>query len=250
MKYFFFPSDHNSGLKGLRPKWCVLAGASGTHLVCVCTIHQNVILLIHGAGIEKDYKQFMSYIVCEKASRECMLRHCDKCPSKDNLVQFLQSKFEDHDDEDLVEYIQWVSTDRTEMIRCFSSVEEFIDKLVEKLNKLIPHSYISKEQASFFKNLKEAACPNIAVISMDFSENYAFTIQEEAQGYHWTSDSCTIHPVMIHCKDPRNKKLIISLCVISDDLKHDICMIYEIQKTVTAFLKENYSHINTIQLLQ
>lgn len=38
----------------LRPKWCVLAGASGTHLVCVCTIHQNVILLIHGAGIEED----------------------------------------------------------------------------------------------------------------------------------------------------------------------------------------------------
>ncbi|GBN82322.1 hypothetical protein AVEN_148987-1 [Araneus ventricosus] len=26
----------------LRPKWCVLAGASGTHLVCVCTIHQNL----------------------------------------------------------------------------------------------------------------------------------------------------------------------------------------------------------------
>ena len=25
----------------LRPKWCVIAGASGTHAVCVCTIHQN-----------------------------------------------------------------------------------------------------------------------------------------------------------------------------------------------------------------
>ena len=25
----------------LRPKRCVLAGASGTHVVCVCTIHQN-----------------------------------------------------------------------------------------------------------------------------------------------------------------------------------------------------------------
>ncbi|GBL94241.1 hypothetical protein AVEN_215235-1, partial [Araneus ventricosus] len=94
----------------LRPKWCVLAGASGTHLVCVCTIHQNVILLIHGAGFEEEYKQLMSYIVCEGAGRECMLRHCDKCPSKDNLVQFLQAKFEDCDDEDIVEYNQWVST--------------------------------------------------------------------------------------------------------------------------------------------
>jgi len=25
----------------LRPKWCVVAGTSGTHLVSVCTIHQN-----------------------------------------------------------------------------------------------------------------------------------------------------------------------------------------------------------------
>ena len=29
----------------LRPPHCVLAGASGTHSVCVCTIHQNVKLL-------------------------------------------------------------------------------------------------------------------------------------------------------------------------------------------------------------
>ena len=31
-----------------RPKHCVLAGASGTHSVCVCTIHQNVKLMMLG----------------------------------------------------------------------------------------------------------------------------------------------------------------------------------------------------------
>ena len=35
----------------LRPKHCVLAGASGTHAVCVCTIHQNVKLMIVGGKI-------------------------------------------------------------------------------------------------------------------------------------------------------------------------------------------------------
>ena len=29
----------------LKPKWCVQAGKSGTHTVCVCAIHQNVVLL-------------------------------------------------------------------------------------------------------------------------------------------------------------------------------------------------------------
>ena len=30
----------------LHPKHCILAGASGTHSVCVCTIHQNVKLMM------------------------------------------------------------------------------------------------------------------------------------------------------------------------------------------------------------
>ena len=30
----------------LRPKWYTLAGASGTHTVCVCAIHQNIKLLL------------------------------------------------------------------------------------------------------------------------------------------------------------------------------------------------------------
>ena len=35
----------------LRPQHCVLAGASGTHAVCVCTIHQNVKLMMIGGKI-------------------------------------------------------------------------------------------------------------------------------------------------------------------------------------------------------
>ena len=40
-----FP-DHKIGFSELRPKHCVLAGTNGTHLVCVCTIHHNVKLML------------------------------------------------------------------------------------------------------------------------------------------------------------------------------------------------------------
>ena len=30
----------------LKPKWCVLAGSKMTHSVCVCSVHQNVVLLV------------------------------------------------------------------------------------------------------------------------------------------------------------------------------------------------------------
>ena len=36
----------------LCPKECVFAGASGTHCVCVCTIYQNVKLMIVGSHMD------------------------------------------------------------------------------------------------------------------------------------------------------------------------------------------------------
>lgn len=42
-----------SKFASLRPKQCILAGASGTHSVCVCSIHENVKLLIDGANFKR-----------------------------------------------------------------------------------------------------------------------------------------------------------------------------------------------------
>jgi len=42
----------------LRPKWCVLAGPSGTHSVCVCSIHQNAVLLVDAVNWECSNKDF------------------------------------------------------------------------------------------------------------------------------------------------------------------------------------------------
>lgn len=40
-----------SKFASLRPAHCILAGSSGTHAVCVCTIHQNVKLMLEGKNI-------------------------------------------------------------------------------------------------------------------------------------------------------------------------------------------------------
>lgn len=230
----------------LRPKWCVLAGSSGTHSVCVCTYHQNVKLLIEAAGIDEDYKILCKRMLCEDASRECYLRHCNKCPPQENLSNFLKSKFQNHDENDTIEFSQWVSTDRTQMVKCSSAVDDFVNNLTEQIEKLIPHSYIAKSQSSFLKNMKEHLTVDTVVVLMDFSENYSLTIQDEAQGYHWTCNTCTIHPVMIHLQNDQGEKLTTSLCVISDDLKHDVAMVYETQTVLIKFLKDNFPHVKKI----
>jgi len=60
----------------LRPRNCILPGASGTHSVCVCTIHENVKLMIDAIDVRKltentdkplsNYKDCLNEIICKE----------------------------------------------------------------------------------------------------------------------------------------------------------------------------------------
>ena len=36
----------SSKFRAMRPKWCVLAGLKMAHSFCICSAHQNVVLLV------------------------------------------------------------------------------------------------------------------------------------------------------------------------------------------------------------
>ena len=86
-----------------------LAGANGIHSVCVCNIHQNVILLICAAQFEETLKDPTKMLVCESPNRACMLSDCNNCPPKEKLTDYLQTKFEDCDEDDIIEFNQRLS---------------------------------------------------------------------------------------------------------------------------------------------
>ena len=70
---------------------------------------------------------------------------------------------------------------------------------------------------------------------MDFSENYTFYVQDEAQGYQRTHNSCTVHLVL--CYYSINGDLLhYSLC-FSNDLNHVVGMVYEIEKETISSKK-------------
>ena len=72
---------------------------------------------------------------------------------------------------------------------------------MEKLVKLTAHSYISKCQSKYLKNLKEELPSNSARILGDFAENYSFVVQDEVQGFHLNNLQCTLHPVVVFYKE-------------------------------------------------
>ena len=63
-------------------------------------------------------------IVCDMKNRVCRLRLCEKCPSITVLKQFLFSRFEEYGPDDVVEFSQWVTTDRTDLVSQSLKVSE------------------------------------------------------------------------------------------------------------------------------
>lgn len=79
-----FPND-KVGLSifcSLRPKYSIIAGASGTHTVCVCEKHQNVKLMLYSCKSPISYRDLISLLVNKEDSIKCMMRLCTVCSDK------------------------------------------------------------------------------------------------------------------------------------------------------------------------
>ena len=94
----------------LKSKWCIQPGKSGTHSVCVCAIHQNVVLLCD--AIDKKHSELLQHLFCDTENKICMIHRCQNCPGIDGLLNKLMEMFSDIDDEEPIHFQQWQSTDQ------------------------------------------------------------------------------------------------------------------------------------------
>ena len=230
----------------LRPKECVTVGARGTHSVCVCTHHQNLKLMISAFPFRDNtlpdekitYHDLLKCVVCSVENMDCMLHRCEACPGSASLEHYILENISDEVDE--IKYKQWVTTDRTTLTEHSLSRSDYIETLVEKVNKLSIHHYIAKHQSSHLQQLKDNLKSNEIIILLDFAENYSFVVQDAAQGYYWDNSQCTLHPFAVYYlqTDSMEKQLkCSSLCVISDALKHDTVAVYTFISTIMPFVK-------------
>ena len=89
-----------SKFASLRPKECVLAGASGTHFV---TIHNNTKLMMAGSIMNKRsaneeiplkyYSHASAKTMCNPSLPSCHLGDCTECPGKEPLREMLERCF-------------------------------------------------------------------------------------------------------------------------------------------------------------
>ena len=90
----------------------------------------------------------------------------------------------------------------------------------------------------WYARVKDTLKEGEFLILCDFPENYAFVVQNAAQSFHWNNDQATIFTVVICYKEdniPKHR----SLSMLSDCLTHNRIAVYEFQKIITHYLKEN-----------
>jgi len=197
----------------LRPQWCILAGSSGTHSVCVCVYHQNPKLMVRSC-LNFSVEDLMAICVCSTDYEKCMMGSCKECPGQDLLTQHLLDCDEIPEE---ITYQQWVCTDRAKLTTFVEPKVEFIEKLSSQIMKLTRHSYTAKAQAKYMTDLKASIQPKVEIIVQgDFAENFSYVVQDEVQSFHWNNRQATLHPFVIYRRLDNETLEHKNVCIVSD----------------------------------
>lgn len=227
----------------LRPKFCVLPGGNGTHSVCVCSIHQNMKLMVHAIKCHQSLLEIMKMYVCDTDNEKCMLGKCLECPKEHFRAEIEKIELFQHVEE--IIYKRWITTDRSTLITQVQSTDDFIDSLEQNMTILTKHHFIAKCQSKYLKDKKLTISQEECIVLLDFSENYTFLVQDAIQGYHWENTQATLHPFVVYGKNAE-EFLTVSMCVISDHITHDTSTVYAFQCAVIPYIKEKFPSVKKL----
>ncbi|XP_050340402.1 uncharacterized protein LOC126766718 [Bactrocera neohumeralis] len=231
----------------LRPRQCILAGQSGTHNVCVCKIHENMRLKFaalkqelkqKGIIFELNYRDTFKDMMCDAANPDCHLANCENCPGPSMIANKLKILLEQNGVSQ-IQFQQWTSTDRCELLLNSSSREEFLQQLIKDLPAVAKHDFLARSQAAYFEEMKRNVNEGEFIVTLDFSENYTCQVQDAVQSQHWANVQATLHPYVVYYKK-NNAVKNENYVLISENLHHDANAVHLFNTKVIAYLKSKF----------
>ncbi len=162
---------------------------------CLCTYHSNFIMCCK--AIHRYMPEFPLYgeqlerlVLCEDSKKDCWLRDCSKCVDTESRLNEIFEKSGKKLRSPVV-WNQWKKDDTTN--RYENSLERgTLKKLnayfLDILPEFLKHSRIKRCQAARFQEDNEEVSNSngvIALLQIDFAENYSCESQDEIQSAHW-----------------------------------------------------------------
>ena len=71
--------------------------------------------------------------------------------------------------------------------------------------RLTTHDFVAKHLSAHLRDSKANLGDDTAIILLDFAENYAFVIQDAAQGFYWDNSQATHHPFAVYYREPEGE---------------------------------------------
>eukprot|EP00112_Aurelia_sp_Birch-Aquarium-sp1_P019466 Seg4820.5 transcript_id=Seg4820.5/GoldUCD/mRNA.D3Y31 product="hypothetical protein" protein_id=Seg4820.5/GoldUCD/D3Y31 len=98
------------------------------------------------------------------------------------------------------------------------NVKDLYDHISLMSPKFLHHCHIKRQQAKSYQSDKELASnkdSEIAVLQMDFAENYSCSAQDEVQSAHWNQNQVTLFTTVSWLKGK-----VVSHVIVSDFMEH------------------------------
>ena len=239
----------------LRPKQAVLAGASGTHTVCVCLIHQNNRFMYQAMKFENlkeklnvnDVSDFLVHIQCNPPNISCWLGECNEC-GQVKVIE-LKSKIENILDEECIEeikYQKWVTVDRSHLETVIKPVAEFVEEFCSSLTKFQRHQFLTDRQQAYYQETKRTLKKGELLVQCDFSENYSYKVQDEPQPWHWNNDMVTLHTTVGYHINDKGDLEHINYVAISENNTHDAVAVQLYLRKFLDFAKTKITGLSKV----
>ncbi|CAF3155634.1 unnamed protein product [Rotaria socialis] len=147
--------------------------------------------------------------------------------------------------EEEVNWMKWINLNgKTDIHRLGGSVSDLLMEMDHQWSKFIIHSYITKAQFDYIRNLKQSLPPDTALIHMDFAENYALEVQNEVMSKHWSTAQAALFTIQI-----RTKTEIVNIVIVSNYLSHDTIFVSCGQRMICDYIRTFYPLITKIVYL-
>ena len=116
---------------------------------------------------------------------------------------------------------------------------------LKKFDLLYRHHFIAKTQSVFFQSTKEALPNDTVIILLDFTENYSFFTPKCSPRLSLGKQPGNTAPILLLLQ---RKKILkcLSLCIISDCMRHDTKTVHTFTCKVISYIKESFHAITKV----
>ena len=165
-------------------------------------------------------------LICAATTEDCWFNRCPTCSD----AKLLRSTFSLEESKTTTWYVWGKDADGKlcKMIK-EGTTDDLFDHICLTLPAFLQHCYVKRNQANSYNKEREGVGRenfdnSLALLQVDFSENYTCMFQDEIQSAHWKQDQVSLFTAALWFDGKLHPKVIAS-----DDLNHG-------KETVVAYM--------------